>query len=189
MLNVNVKECINSRRSVRSYTDELISDEVINELLVLGTKAATGSNCQPWGFVVIKDKDAIQSMSDEIKVKLHENLEEYPYFKQYEKWLTNPKFNVFNRANCILAIYGDTSTHFYDKDCSLAAANIILAANDMGIGTCWIGFAESYFSTPEFKAKYNVLENYDIVCTLSMGYMKVQMAPPERDAPKVFYNK
>jgi len=186
---VDLKECINSRRSIRSYTDEVLSGEVINELLVLGTKAATGSNVQPWGFVVIKDKEAIDAMSEEIKKQIHDNLEDYPYFKQYEKWLTNPKFHVFNRANCIMVIYGDTSTHFYDKDCSLAAANIMLAAHDKGIGTCWIGFAERYCSTPEFKARYNVPENFDIVCTLSMGYSKMQMSPPERKVPKVFYNR
>jgi nitroreductase len=186
---VNVKECINSRRSVRSYTDELIPDEVINELLVFGTKAATGSNAQPWGFVVIKDKEVIQAMSDEIKLQIHDNLDEYPYFRQYESWLTNPKFNVFNRANCIMLIYGDTTSHWYDKDCSLAAANIILAAQDMGIGTCWIGFAERYCNTQEFKAKHEVPENYDLVSALSMGYMKMQMTPPERKEPVVFYNK
>lgn len=186
---MNVKECINSRRSVRSYTDELISDEVINELLVLGTKAATGSNGQPWGFIVIKDKEVIQAMSDEIKLQIHDNLDEYPYFRQYESWLTNPKFNVFNRANCIMLIYGDTTSHWYDKDCSLAAANIILAAQDMGIGTCWIGFSERYCNTQEFKAKYEVPENYDLVSALSIGYMKMQMTPPERKEPVVFYNK
>lgn len=186
---MNLKECINSRRSIRSYTDEVLPDDAINELLVLGTKAATGSNVQPWGFVVIKDKAAIDAMSEEIKKEIHDNLEEYPYFRQYESWLTNPKFHVFNRANCIMAIYGDTSSKWYDKDCTLAAANIMLAAHDMGIGTCWIGFAERYCSTPEFKLRYNVPGKFNLVCTLSMGYMKMQMSPPERKIPKVFYNK
>ncbi|KZL89213.1 nitroreductase family protein [Clostridium magnum] len=187
MLKMNVKECISNKRSVRAYTEQEISDEVINELINLGTKASTGSNHQPWGFVVIKNKDEIQALSEETKTYLLKNLEQYPYLQQYKSWLTNPKFSVFNHANCLIIVYGDTSSHWYVYDCTLAAGNIMLSAHDMGLGTCWIGFAEHVCNAPEFKEKYNVPENFELVCPMSIGYMKTKMYPPVRKEPNIFW--
>ena len=52
---MDIIDCMNEKRSVRTYKDEQIPLEKIYELLELGTKASTGSNQQPWGFVVIQD--------------------------------------------------------------------------------------------------------------------------------------
>ena len=64
---MSIISCINERRSIRSYKDEPIDEKIINKLLELGTKAATGSAMEPWGFVVIQDKEEINKLSDEIK--------------------------------------------------------------------------------------------------------------------------
>ena len=179
-------KCIETKRSVRAYTDEVISDEIMNQLIELGTKASTGSNMQPWGFVVIQDKDEIDKMSEAIKEELLKNLEDYPHLKQYKNWLENPNYSVFNHASNLLIIYGNKESYYYREDCSLCAANIMLAAHSMNIGTCWIGFAEYYANTPEFKKKYHVPENFDLVCTMSMGYTKVDLNPPKRDKAIIF---
>lgn len=184
---MDVLECINGRRSIRAYTDEIISEETLMELIELGTKAATGSGLEPWGFVIIKDKDEIDSLSEMTKKYILDNFEQYPYLHQYESWLKNSKFSVFNHANTLLLIYGDTESHWYVYDCTLAAGNIMLAAHSMGIGSCWIGFAEHALNTKEFKEKYGVPEKYKLVCTLSMGYMKTKLPAPIRKAPVIFH--
>lgn len=183
---MNILDCIDRRRSVRAYTEQEISDETIHELLIFGTKAATGSNGQPWGFVVIKNKEEIQNISEETKEYILQNFDQYPYLKQYEKWLTNPLYSIFNHASCLIIIYGDTNSHWYSYDCTLAAGNIMLAAHSMNIGTCWIGFAEHTLNTPEFKKKYNVSENYELVCPMSAGYMKTSLSASKRKAPVIF---
>nr|WP_312984655.1 nitroreductase family protein [Clostridioides sp.] len=186
---MDILECISSKRSGRSYTDQEITDDTFNELLNLGVKAATGSNEQPWGFVIIKDKEEIEKLNLEIKKYVAENLENLPYFKQYESWLHNPKMDLLYRSPYLLLIYGNTDSHWHVYDCTLAASNIMLAAHSMGIGTCWIGFAEDVCDTKEFKEKYNVPENYSLITTLTMGYMKKELDPPVRKEPKVFYCK
>lgn len=183
---MDILECIDMRRSVRAYAEKPVSDEELNRLIELGTKAATGSNGQPWGFLVVQGKEEIEGLSSRTKEYLLENLETYPYLKQYGKWLENPKFSVFNHASTLLAIYGDTASHWYLYDCTLAAGNIMLAAHGMGIGTCWIGFAEYTLNTPEFKVARNVPRNYELVCPMSLGYMDKPLAPPERRAPLIF---
>mgnify|MGYP000859442014 CR=1 FL=1 len=185
---MDIMEAISNKRSVRAYSDELISDDVLKELITLGTKASTGSGMEPWGFVIIKDKEEIDMWSEKIKSYLLDHLEEYPYLQQYESWLKSTKFSVFNHAGTLLVIYGNTDSHWYKYDCTLAAGNIMLAAYSKGIGTCWIGFAEYMLNTSEFKEKYNVPENYELVCPMSMGYKKegLNLTPPKRKEPIIF---
>ncbi|AFS77500.1 nitroreductase-like protein [Gottschalkia acidurici 9a] len=183
---MDILECINGRRSVRKYTDKLIPEETLTNIIELGTKSATGSGMEPWGFVIIQDKNEIDSLSEMTKKYLLDNFEEYPYLHQYKSWLENPKYSVFNHSNTLLIIYGNTESHWYVYDCSMAAGNIMLAAHNMGIGTCWIGFAEHTLNTKEFKAKYGVPEQYELVCPMSMGYMENKLTPSKRKKPIVF---
>ena len=63
-------EVLYSRRSIRLYKDEPLARETIDELLKDATWAATGSNMQPWEFVVITDKDFMKEISDSCKRKM-----------------------------------------------------------------------------------------------------------------------
>jgi len=183
---MDVIECINTRRSGRTYTDEAISKDTLNELITLGTKAATGSNEQPWGFLTIQEEAQINQLSDDIKDYLNKNMESNPAFEKYRSWMTNPKFHVFNKAKTLLVIYGNTKSAWYVYDCSLAAGNIMLAAESMNIGTCWIGFAQTWFNTKNFKKEHNVPVEYELVSTLSMGYKDRQLPPSSRKDPVIF---
>lgn len=183
---MEILECISSKRSIRAYTDEIISEETLTNLIELGTKASTGSGIEPWGFVIIQDKHEIDTLSKMTKEYLLDNLEKYHYLQQYEEWLKNLEYSIFNHANTLLIIYGNTESHWHIYDSSLAAGNIMLAAHSMGIGTCWIGFAEDTLNTKEFKEKYGVPEQYQLVCPMSMGYMKAKLTPPKRKKPIIF---
>lgn len=183
---MDVIECINNRRSGRTYTDEVIREDTLHKLIILGTKAATGSNEQPWGFLTIQDEDEINRLSEDIKAYLNENMDSNPALERYRSWMTNPKFHVFNKAKTLLVIYGNTNSAWYAYDCSLAAGNIMLAAESMNIGTCWIGFAHTWFNTKKFKEEHNVPMEYELVSTLSMGYKARQLSPSTRKEPVIF---
>jgi len=183
---MDIIDCINSRRSGRSYKDKPISKETLQELIVLGTKAPTGSYEQPWGFVVLQDQTEIDQLSEDIKKYIAGNIESFPYFKQYESWMTDSSFHVFYHASTVLIIYGNTKSHWYIYDCSLMAENIMLSAYSKGIATCWIGFSEYMCNTKEFKEKHNVPAHYELVCPLSMGYSNKDSKPPKRKEPMIF---
>ena len=70
-------QCILTRRSCRSYEDRPIPKKEILELLTVGTKAATGSGMQPWGFVTLEGREKIAALSDEIKAWLKENFADF----------------------------------------------------------------------------------------------------------------
>ncbi len=183
---MNICDCINNRRSIRAFTDKVVESDVISQLITLGTKAATGSGNEAWGFAVITDKNEMKRLSDEAKKHLLQSLEKYPYFQQYEDWLKNEKFHIFNNAPCVLLIYGDVNSHWNVYDCTLAAGNIMNAAMEYGLGTCWIGFAEHVCDTEKFKSEYKIPDHYKLVSTLVVGYPKVELDPPSRKPAKVF---
>jgi len=184
---MDVLECIASRRSIRSYTDEQIPEDTLMELIEMGVKAPTGSALEPWGFVILQDREELEALSAKAKETILKNLDTYAYFKQYKNLLEDPKFNIFNNAPTVLVIYGNTASHWYVYDCSLVAGNIMLAAYSQGIGSCWIGFAEAVLNTKEFKEKHGVPEGYELVCTLGLGYMKGKPQPPKRKKPLIFH--
>lgn len=180
-------EAIRTKRSIRTFTGEPIPNETLQELITLGTMASTGSNLQPWGFVVIQDEAELDALAQEIKEYVLTHLKEFPHFASYEDALNNPDYHVLNHATAMIFIYGNSNSHWYVYDGSLAAGNIMLAAQEMGIGTCWIGWCETICNSPEFKKKYNVPEEFELVTGLSCGYMEKKLSPPKRKPPVIFH--
>ena len=133
---MELMDYLTTRRSIRRYQDRPIPKETMEELIRIATLAPTGSGEQPWGFLVLDKKEEIDALSETIKAWLKENLEQYPWLARYEKWYTNPKFHVFNRAGTVLLIYGNTQSHWYVYDGSLAAAQVMAAGAEQGIGCC-----------------------------------------------------
>ncbi len=183
---MNIIECIKSRRSVRRFTDEKLEYDKIKELIDVGICAPTAQMRQPWGFVVIQGKDKLKEISDKIKVDSLKKLEKLPHFQKYEDWFKDPEYNVFYESENLLVIYGDSECHWYKEDCCCLAENIILAAFDQNIGSCWIGFAENYLETDEFKEKYDIPKQYKVVSSLILGYMEKLPKPPTRKEPIIF---
>lgn len=93
---------------------------------------------------------------------------------------------MFYNAPCLLLIYGDSRAHFHAIDCTLAANNIMLAAREFGLGTCWIGNAEIVINTAEFKADYGVPEHYQGVASLIIGYPKAAVPAGKRKPAVIF---
>ncbi|HJD96589.1 nitroreductase family protein [Mailhella massiliensis] len=183
---MDITQAIATRRSIRSYTNEPVTKEELERLVSLAVKAPTGSGMEPWGFVALQDRREIDELSERIKKKVLDNLEDYPQFSQYETWLRSDKYHIFNHAGTVLIIYGDTNSHWHVYDCSLVAGNIMLAGQDEGIGCCWIGFAEALFDDAAFKAAHQVPEHFHLVATLSMGHTKVPVPPCTRKPPVFF---
>ncbi|NCE64177.1 nitroreductase family protein [Pseudoflavonifractor sp. 524-17] len=184
---MDVIEAISTRRSIRSYTNQILEPAIIDQLLRLGTMAATGSNQQPWGFVVIQGQEKIEAHNQAIKADLLARLDSLPHLQQYRPGLENNNFSVLNHASNLIIVYGDTKSHYYRYDCTLAAANIMLAGRSMGIESCWIGFGEYYFNSPAFKAAHQVPEGFELVCPMTLGIPAACPAEgPVRRPPLVF---
>ena len=125
MTNINVKnilEFIHHRSSIRDFTGDPISNEILLEIVKAGMAAPSANNFQPWSFIIVTEKETI--------LKLAENL---PYAKMLEK------------AGGAIVVCGTPDTKntglsdYWVQDCSAATENILLAIEAFGLGAVWTG--------------------------------------------------
>ena len=174
-----------NRRSIRLYRDEPIPRETIEELLVDATWAASGSNMQPWEFVVITDKDFMKDISDNCKQKMLAAIKADPDgpWKRYEASARNTDLNMFYNAPCLIYVVAVRSAALAIFDCSMAAANLMLSARARGLGSCWIGLGAS--PDQEMREKMHIPGDYRIVAPIIIGVPDQEPKAPLRTPPVI----
>jgi len=187
----NVIENIKTRVSVREYQDVPVSDESIQELINAGIHAPTGFDSEPWFFVVIKNKEMMQRMSDHCKPLLLENLENATNEEavHLRKNLEKDDFNIFYNAPVLVIVLGSSEGFTTDYDCCLCAENMMLAAHAMGIGSCWIGTACFIQDNPELLDELGIPDGYKIIAPIVFGYAKEDLPVTPRKDPLVVWLK
>src|SRR5690554_4415591 len=117
---MNVLDAIFSRRSIRKFTGEQVKEEDLKTILKAGFQAPSAHNYQPREYIVVKDKEILNKISE---------------FHKYAKMLPN--------AGCGIVVCGDTSKQeeigFLVEDCSASIQNMLLAAHGLGLGAVWCG--------------------------------------------------
>jgi nitroreductase len=117
---MDATEAIRTRRSIRAYTDQDVSDELVRHLLEAAMMAPSAGNEQPWHFVVIRDRAT---------------LDEIPNF--------HPHSGMLKHAPLAVLICGDETLEKYKgywvQDCSAATQNLLLEAHARGLGAVWLG--------------------------------------------------
>ena len=115
-----VLDFIQRRRSIRAYKDAPVSDEQVDTLLRAAMAAPSAGNQQAWAFVVIRDRAGLD--------KVHE---------------FHPHAGPLRTAALGILVCGDVSREKHEdmwiQDCGAAVENLLLAAANMGLGTCWLG--------------------------------------------------
>lgn len=108
------------RRSIRRYTEEPVTDDHVQSLLRAAMAAPSAGNQQPWHFVVIRDRGALGAI---------------PAVHPYAKML--PETPV---AILVCGVPGAGKwPQFWEQDCAAATQNILIAAEQLGLGAVWLG--------------------------------------------------
>ena len=109
---MDVFDAIRTRRSVRAFTGEAMPREDLEKIVDAGRLAATGSNKQPWDFIVITDR----AMIDQLKTA--------------SQWM--------EKSAAIIAVVMDPESRWWVEDGAAAVQNMLLAATALGYGSCWL---------------------------------------------------
>lgn len=155
---------IYERTSVRNYTSQAVSQDNLLELVKAGMAAPTGSNRQPWEFIIITDKVILEKLSA-IKPPV-------------------------GRAPAAIVVLGNTATSAsWVLDCSAATENILLAATSMGLGTVWTGaYGNEQFETL-LQETLSLPEGIMPLSVIAVGYADGTPAPKDKFVEsKVHYN-
>lgn len=147
---MDIIEGILTRRSIRRFTGEVISEENIEVLLRAGFAAPSAHNYRPWHFIVIKDKLTLEKITT---------------FHPYSKMLP--------QAGCGIVVCGDGNAQklegFMIADCAAAIQNMLLAANGLGLGSVWCGLHPVTELTEPMKVLLNLPDNITPIGLVVVG--------------------
>ncbi|MCX4310908.1 MAG: nitroreductase family protein [Desulfovibrio sp.] len=120
---MNIINAISTRRSVRQFTSQPISDEDLHTILTAGMSGPSAVNARPWSFLIVRDRDTLCKMADG----------------------NGNAAQPLKGAALGILVLGDITRTFerapdyWVIDGSIAAQNMILAAHGLGIGSVWLG--------------------------------------------------
>ena len=181
---MDLKEAIYSRRAVREFTGEPMKDEVLRQLIDAAIQAPSAVNHQPWLFSVVRDRSLLARISTEAKAHMLKT-SMAAASHHFQAILSNSDFDIFYHASALVVISAAAEGPWAVEDCALAAENLMLTACAAGLGTCWIGFAQSWLGTPDGKAALNLSSTNVPVAPIIVGYPKSVPAPVPRRAAKI----
>ncbi len=182
---MNVLEAIQARRAIRSYLPDPVSEQTVRQLLRAAVQAPSAMNAQPWAFVVVQDRAALARYSEQAKALMLAKTTDDAKAARYRQLLSDPGFNIFYDAGTLLAICADPSSAYAQADCWLAAQNVQLAALELGLGSCCIGFALGVLNEPEVKRGLAIPERMSAIAALIVGKPRAIAAPVPRAEPVV----
>jgi len=168
---MDLYDLILTRRSIRTYTKQSISDDLIHELLDAAMVAPSAGNQQPWDFIVIDDPKVLEKAS---------------------QFLPNGK--LLKDANKGILICGDlnreTHKNYWMLDCSASTQNILLAAHAKGIGACWLGVYPRPERIEGLSKLFNTPKHIIPFTIISLGYTDEESGKVNRfDKSRIHINK
>jgi nitroreductase len=110
---------------------------------------------------------------------------EGPQAEHLRSMLKVPGFQIFHHAPVLIVISGIAQGPWIVEDCALAAENLMLAAYASGLGTCWIGFSQSFLNTSDGKSALGIPATWVPVAPIIVGYPKTVPAPVPRKEPQI----
>lgn len=146
---------IYTRRSIRKFTDQEVSKELIDEVVKAGTHAPSGKNLQTFRFFIMQKEPSILALQDVVA-----------------KGMENPSYNFYGTKALIIVTCNKEDVNGVE-DGSCALENMMLAAHALGLGSCWINQLKYCGDKPEVAAyldKIGLPEGRRVVGMLALGY-------------------
>ena len=159
---------LKTRRSCRNYKPELIEEEKLNAIIEAGTYAATGMGKQSPIIIAVTDKEMRDKLS------------------KMNAAVFNMPNDPFYGAPELLIVLADKSVPTYIYDGALVMGNLMNAAADLGVASCWIHRAKEEFESEEGKAilkDLGIEGDYEGIGHLILSYAKTPApkAPPRKE--------
>jgi nitroreductase len=182
-----VLRAIKARRSTRKFTDEQISPGQLDALLEAAIWAPSGGNNQSWLFTAIQREDVLEKLNAVVKDGFSRYVpdDDYPGKQGVKEYAKRDDFNFFHYAPTLIIASNKPNYENAMADCALALENIFLAAQSIGLGTCYINqlfWLRRDEGVREYLAELGVPREHVICSSVAVGYIeKESAAPPRKD--------
>ncbi len=163
------------RRSIRTFKEEKMPKEMIQDIIRAGLLAPSSKNKKPVEFIVVEDMETLQKL----------------------KACKNKGSNGLDTAPCAIAVIGDSrKSDVWIEDASIASCFMQLEAESLGLGSVWIQIrkrqSNSDDSEKEVRKVLNIPEGYGVLNILAVGYKDENRKPYDEsdiDYSKVHYER
>jgi nitroreductase len=158
---------IAQRRSTKKFSSDIPEDASVRAIAEAGRSAPSARGRQSRYFAVIRNKQLLEELNDAVK-EVAITLED-EYLRQLGH---KPDYNAFYHAPVLIVVAGDGNKEMIEADCAAANENMLIAAESLGIGACWINFTLFIFEGPraeEFRKKLYIPDGYKVYCSVVIG--------------------
>ncbi len=178
------------RRAIRRFDARQIDEELLQQILQAGLYAPSAGGKQGVIFAVCQDKEVNERLGKIKRANSNPHMATAKNYvsKEQPSIADDPKLvNAFYDAPTVITMFAPKNFLFSVDDCAVAAENMMLAADSLGIGSCYIGqgwtaFADSYGQ--EILRKWEIRTDYYAVMQLLLGYPKADDKHPAAKARK-----
>jgi len=143
--------------AVREYGDREIPADVVRRIADSGRLTASGSNGQPWHFVVVRERSGLQKLGSLVRTG--------PY--------------VVNARAAVIVAYEKEKGSMGISDASRAVQSMILAAWGDGVGSNWTGFTD----LDHVRAEFGLPDTHAVIAVLPLGYPKRKVVGNKKRKP------
>ena len=161
-----VLDVIRSRRSVRRYRPDPVPPEALEAVLEAALWAPSACDGQPWHFTALVSPERIAQIDREACAFLA---------RAPLDWAAAmgraANFRIFYGAPAVVVVSGLKDAEFHTAvDCAIAAQNMVLAAESLGLSSCWIGLTPWYFQSEGARRDLEIPEGYEPHFAIALGY-------------------
>ena len=159
----NFQQLLLTRRSIRKFKDELLTADGTRLILEAGLLSPTSKNLHSWEFIAVEQKEMLVSLS---QCKPH-----------------SASF-IADTALAIVVLGNPLDSSAWIEDASIAAINMQLQAEELGIGSCWVQVRDRYYSDTVTSGEYinNLLDipmPLEVLCVLAFGKKEKERTPAD----------
>jgi nitroreductase len=155
-----------SRRSIRKYQNKPVPASLITDLLEAGMAAPSAVAKDPWHFIVVRNRETLEKI-----IEVH------------------PHARMLRQAPLAFIVCGDIAKahgqllSYLLQDLSAAVENILIAANILGLGTCWLGIHPREERIAGIRQLFGLPDHIIPMCGIAVGY------PAEQPEPRTRYQE
>ena len=174
-MDINLLSLLIKRRSIRKYKNEKVEQEKIDKMIQAALLSPSGHAKYPWQFIVVDNKNLLSRLSSS---KMHGSA-----------FLSNAPLGIVVTADQNLS-------DIWIEDASIASTFIMLTAQWLGLGSCWIQIRKRMHSETKTAEEYirgmlNIPENVNVLSIIALGYPDEEKIPKSENKllyERVFYN-
>lgn len=165
----NILDIMYTRRSIRHYTDQEVTDDQVEIMLKAAMAAPSAQNLLPWHFVVVRKRKLLDKLAE-----------------------THKYAHMVAKAPLAIVVCGDTEVseqHWVEDTCA-ATQNLLLAATALGLGGVWVGIYPNKKRQKTVRQVLDLPDHVDVLCMVAIGYpAEEKQARTQYDPKRVHLDK